>query len=223
MKLSLRSVVLLAASAAFVYGDSFVVGMEDTQYGGDSDYNDILATLVGSVTVHTTGVFTPLNDSVFTQSVSPFWNHASFDGVGMNVGNFVLGDGGFSGGPIFPSNDYLSTVNGGSVSFYFTGDATITVVGGITADNDILGVCPLVNCNASNTTWINGTLNYSSADAWQLIASNNINAPFTSFTQADWNAFALFKDPPVDTPEPTTISAIGVGFAALAFRKLRKR
>src|SRR6516162_9045165 len=107
MKYILITVAVLAFSSASAYGTTFAIGMEDTQVGGDHDYNDLIAKFSGSVTVHTTGVFTSLTDATLSQSASPFWNNLSQDGAGMNIGNFVLGDGGFSGGPIIAAPQYL--------------------------------------------------------------------------------------------------------------------
>ena len=197
--------MFLAASA---HAGTFFIGMEDTPTG-DKDYQDLLGSII-TASIQAGGIWSNLTSSVVNQSGTPFWDNPSDDGTNMNFGNFALGNGGFTGGPVAPGLQYLASETGGIVAFDFTGSATIAVIGGITSDQDTLGVCPVQDCNAANTTWINGSLNYVATGAWQLTGTNGLGAQWWSDpTEAQTSEFAVLKS--TEAPEPNSVALIGLG------------
>jgi hypothetical protein len=205
--------LLLAMSAS---AGTVIIGMEDNDTSSsDRDFQDLIAS-VTSASIQTGGIWSNLTPSVVNQSGTPFWDNPSQDGTNMNLGNFALGDGGFTGGPIAPGLQYLASPTGGMVSFSFAGAAIITVIGGITSDADVLGVCPDQNCNAGNTIWINGSLNYTPTGAWELTGINGLGAQWYSDpTAGQTSEFAALESVP--TPEPATLALIGLGMLFLGW------
>lgn len=215
--------MLLASAALSVtsHASTILVGFEDYPVCGDDDYNDTIALITGSVAVHSQGMFSPLTYAVVNQSGRPFWDNVSSDGPNMNIGNYVLGNGGFSGGPIFADPQYLASQSGAIVSFYFTGDASISIIGGITSGKNKLGVCPLGDCTAANTIWINSSLNYLPAGAWQLTSTNVFGLQSWCEPVDGTPNFALFESAAVPEPDAAPLAAAGVALLLLA-RWLRR-
>jgi hypothetical protein len=219
MKTILSVLALSAVLSVSAHADMFFVGMDDFPKG-DQDFQDLIASINGA-TIHTNGTWSSLTPSVVKQSGAIFWDNPSADGTDKNIGNYVLGDGGFSGGPVALGLQYLATSTGGMVAFDFTGNATITIIGGITAGTDTLGVCPVVNCNSTDTTWIHGgSLNYVSGSAWELTGTNAAGTQWYSDPGREQTSeFAAFRGSAV--PEPKSMALIGAGLIALSL--LRKR
>lgn len=212
-------------------------GLEDTPgttgYESNGDFNDLMFSLSGNFTVNAPGgVFNSITPGLVNEDGTPFWDHLSQDGTGMNVGYQLL-SGPFAAGLQYLANPDSTAVS--SVTFTATSDVTISYLGGITVNTDTFGWYSLSDPTTLHQLFTSGNSNGDSAiispsgdfalyatDGWgqtySSVAASNVG---DSTTQQH---FAFF-DPPAIVPEPASFALTGAGLGLLGFsvRRAKKR
>lgn len=229
-KLTFGVIALLAASPLFA--TTYFGGFEDNSGAlADYDFNDLAYSISGSsLSLHTaTGMwFNPasagaLNTQSFQMGVSgtPFWNNTSQDGSGgFNVGWCIWGGGACNAGAgLAPGAQYLATSSGGSVNdVYFSTNGSV--------DEQVSLAIAL---NTSTLGWeltsgvggihyfgsgVQGPVTFNPTGDFVLVGNGaGVNTFTSNAAAADGDShFAFF----VATPEPSTVSLLGLSLLGMA-------
>ncbi|MHB1316828.1 MAG: PEP-CTERM sorting domain-containing protein [Minisyncoccota bacterium] len=226
----------------YTASNPLIIGFEDFP-GTDDDNQDLVVNMYGNFSLVTgcgsgqnscvpNGAWQPM--VVPNEDGSPYWDGNSSDSSQlMNVGNHVLGTGGFTGNPNSPNwgiagTQYFGTNSGGAAGFYFK-----PVSGNVTTDMKI-EVSANANVNylayallsAPNTDYIlfSGPANPGSTISFtppsDFILKFN-NGTSTYRTDGNIQAAAAFQQTPV--PEPMTFLLIGGGLVGIAALRRRQQ
>lgn len=215
----------LSARVVLPPTNTFWVGMEDQQLpGGDKDYQDMVIKLQGlGLAISGSGSWQKM--VLPNQDGTPFWDGVSSDGANMNIANFMLGTGGFTGNPNSPDlklsqTQYWGMGTGASNSFEFSGvsdSAKMLIEVAGWADNNSLywdnsGGKHLL---FSGPAGAGATISFSpGAGPWWL----ELDSPGGVFTTyASGKQFAVFEQTGI--PEPATFILLGAGLVFLGYRR----
>ena len=189
------------AHAAAFTSSAYYVGAEDhSGAGSDYDYNDFIFTFSGAgLTLNSNGTLS--NPITPDNNGSPFWDHASGDGAGKNLGNclYTPAPNACTGGsPISPSVQYLSS-GGNFAGFDFsgaTGSVKFALNAALHGDNDVFYWCTdAADCHEIAGS---GAFTPGSGDFYLKLVDTSTGNTFTSTT----SNFAVALDPVQATPEP---------------------
>jgi hypothetical protein len=192
----------------------------------DNDCNDSIAA-TGATLHQIGGIFINLTPAIaLSNSGDPFWDNASFDGIHDNFGDCALGLGtGVCATPFAATNlQYLATTSGSRVNaVWFTGALTLTSLGGITADTDVMGVCGEATegtgCDTP-ITWLTGTSVTVDYPVEELVAK--VNGSILSYSNPTYGQISTFGFiTGADCPEPNAAWLAGVGLALVLTARAR--
>ena len=231
-------VAVWLAAAPVGMAATILGGLEDW-YGNsglekNGDFNDVIFEITGNVSIDAScGVFNNLTPAVVNENGTVFWDNPSGDGRDMNIGYMLMND------PSLQGLQYLAAPGGGSVNevtFDATGTVTLTVLGGITANQgntlgwydlgtpgalNPLGAVPPDSAGETISFTPGGTFALYSADGWGQVyssvsASNVEESP-------NQQHFAFFVEPSNQVPEASTAALTGIGVALLGLGAVRRR
>lgn len=231
----------IAGSLSIVPG-TYYTGMEDggaSFLEGQGDFNDMIFSMTGSNLTLDTVTGQWFSAPNLSSAGSPFWNNASGDGAGMNVGSCIFGGGNcnIQGGPL-SNGTYLASGSGGGVDDVLFnsggGEITATLLAKITAwAGDTIGWYDPDDPNGTLHTIFSGsitpgqviTFDPSSVFGLWTLGSDGGGPVFLSNTSG-LTHFAFFAQLENPTPEPDTlilmaagILLFGAGLAGLQYRK----
>lgn len=214
--LSLMSLPLAAESIV-------IGGIEDhagsTPFEGMGDYNDLIFSLLGNVSVLAASAEQlAFNSSVVDQTGTVFWDNQSFDGNDTNFGYCVLGGGACNAdAESGVSLDYVANAGGGdplSELFQATGSitATLLVTDTSNAKNNTLGWYDPSNPGVLHPIFAGGAglgtvVTFVPSATFALYSSNGVGEFYSSMASANMNEvttdqhFALVQGL---VPEPAT-------------------
>jgi hypothetical protein len=225
---ALLATVFLALTVSASPITQYMVGYEDTTgHSSDNDFNDLMVSGNGITLYQLGGVWSNLTPAVsLANSGTPFWDHVSYDGNFDNFGDCLQGLG--TGVCSTPVNDdhlqYLATLFGGKVdNVWFTGTGTISLLGGISADPDKIGVCGVGLFGGCTTTieWLTGsTLNVGIVGPWEFVAYNGSAYSYSDPTFQQAGDFAFARG--TEMPEPGGLLLMGLGLLIVGGWKFQK-
>lgn len=224
--------VFLALASVAASASTLVtfVGFNDDGKGpnSDNDYEDLIGMGAGIQLHDLGGAFANLTPAIaLSNSGNPFWDNQSYDGLHDNFGDCLLGLGnGVCSTQVDATGlKYLALSGGGSVNeVWFTGQGVVTVLGGITADSDKLGVCADIGLGCIGPIdWISGSLNVNFGILpWEFVAFNGTTSSYSYSAPTIWQSSDFAFAQGVAAPEPGTIWLLIGGLALILCAKSRQ-
>ncbi len=236
--LALSIIATLTLSGAPL--SNVLFGINDS--GQDNDFADLVFTVEGNFklvagcgvaqpTCNTAGMWLPMVSP--NGDLNPFWDGFSLDGPNMNIGNLILGNGGFTGNPASPNwglatTQYFGVPGGDQGGFYLApegggGGATATLlieVAGLSNQNTLMYA--LASNPLSYTTVFSGptsagaTYSLTISESIILAFSNGTDPIVTSDGTMQISAFQQ------EVPEPMPFVLMGAGLIGIAAIRRRK-
>ncbi len=237
MRGTVRVLGLLAVATTMTSaGTLFYGGLEDSPgssgYERNGDYNDMVWSMDGTLTIGGSG--TLIANPAVNETQSMFWDNKSLDGSKMNVGYCLYGGGNCASsmhGTVKTSYlDAWATNTGGQVldtTFTASGTITATLLAKITAYYAIDELGWYDPANGHWGTIFSGTLTPGTTvsftpDSTFVLWTDHGNAAQRMYSETNigYNPsqthFAFFQDP-IPSPEPSTLALLLPGLAVIAF------
>ena len=233
--MKLRNIILTGAAmlmAVPTFASTYYGGLEDYTSNkamkADNDYNDMVFSLSGNITLQTTDGKWYTNPTVNNDG-KPFWDNLSYDGTKKNIGYCIYG-GGDCGKAIAPGASYLASssspnVAANDVFFSHTGSVTDNILVSITSGSDTLYWFDGTNSGLHQIgNKVGQSYSFNPNGDFGLAAYNS-STGYTYFSVnsdcSDPSHFAFFQASPV--PEPSTMGAMGAGLmlVGMLYRRLK--